>query len=150
MPQSLVKNYVHIIFSTKHRQPLIFPEIEDELYSYIGGTCRNLECYPVIVGGYLNHVHILCLLSQKIALMKLLELTKANSSKWIKTKTEKCADFYWQRGYAAFSVNPRDIEIVKKYIENQKEHHRVETFEEEYLKFIKNNGGEYDERYVWD
>jgi REP element-mobilizing transposase RayT len=150
MPQSLVKNFIHISFSTKNRQPLIFPEIEDELFSYIGGTCKNLECYPVIVGGYLNHVHIFCLLSQKIALMKFIELTKTNSSKWIKTKTEKCADFYWQSGYAAFSVNSNDVEIVKKYIENQKEHHRVKTFEEEYLEFIKENGGEYDERYVWD
>ena len=150
MPQSLVKNFIHISFSTKNRQPLIFPEIEDELFSYIGGTCRNLECHPLIVGGYLNHVHILCLLSQKIALMKLIELTKTNSSKWIKTKTEKCVDFYWQSGYAAFSVNSNDVEIVKKYIKNQKEHHRIKTFEEEYLEFIKENGGEYDERYVWD
>ncbi len=86
MPQSLVKNYVHIIYSTKNRQPFIDKEIRNELFSYIGGICRNLQCNPIIVGGYTDHVHLLCLLSQKFPLMKLLEETKSHSSKWIKTK----------------------------------------------------------------
>ena len=86
MSQSLVKNYIHIIFSTKYRQPLISDAISPELYSYLAGVCRNLECYPLKVGGYVDDVHIQCMLSKKIALMKLLEETKAHSSKWIKTK----------------------------------------------------------------
>ena len=81
MPQSLVKNYVHIIYSTKGRYPFIDREIENELYAYIGGICKNLECHPIIIGGHIDHVHILCLLSRKIALMKLLEETKSHSSK---------------------------------------------------------------------
>ena len=76
MGQSLVKNYIHIVFSTKHRQSLILPSIETELYSYLGGICNNLECQVVKVGGYKDHIHVLCLLSKKIALMKLVEQLK--------------------------------------------------------------------------
>jgi putative transposase len=84
MPQSLSKVYVHITFSTKHRKHLIDDEIEASLYAYIGGICKGLECNPIKVGGYRDHVHILCLLSQKIAQMKLLEEVKKQSSKWVK------------------------------------------------------------------
>ena len=73
MGQSLVKNYVHIVFSTKCRQPLIYPPYEDELHSYLGGICKSMDYQPIKIGGYTDHVHMLCRLSQKIALMKLLE-----------------------------------------------------------------------------
>jgi REP element-mobilizing transposase RayT len=86
MGQSLNKIYVHLVFSTKHRNPLITNSIKEELFSYIGGICKNLECNPIQVGGEKDHVHILCLLSKKIALMDLIEKIKSNSSKWIKTK----------------------------------------------------------------
>jgi putative transposase len=150
MPQSLVKNYVHIVFSTKHREPLIIPSTETELYSYLSGICNNLECYPVMIGGYLNHVHILCILSKKLPLMSLLEELKSSSSKWIKTKDERLKKFYWQNGYGAFSVNPAEVDIVKRYIENQHEHHTKKDFQDEYRSFLKKYNVEYDERYVWD
>lgn len=150
MPQSLVKNYLHIIFSTKYRQSLILPEIEGELFNYLGGICKNLECNPVLVGGHKDHIHILCLLSQKITLMKLIEEVKSHSSKWIKTKGDKYHNFYWQNGYGAFSVNPSEIDIVREYIANQEEHHRRRTFQEEYLAFLKKYNVDYDERYLWD
>jgi putative transposase len=150
MGQSLVKNYLHIVFSTKHRQPLIHKPYNEELYNYLGGICRDLECYPVIVGGHTDHVHILCMLSKKIALKKLLEEAKSHSSKWMKTKAESLANFYWQDGYGAFSVNPSQVEIVKTYIQNQEEHHRKKTFQSEHRAFLKKYNVEYDERYVWD
>jgi REP element-mobilizing transposase RayT len=150
MGQSLAKNYVHIVFSTKHRQELIFPPVEEELHAYLGGICKKLECHPIKVGGYTNHVHILCMLSKKIALMKLLEEVKSHSSKWIKTKGEAYENFYWQDGYGAFSVNPTEIDVVVNYIANQKEHHRKKTFQDEYRAFLKKYEVEYDERYVWD
>ena len=150
MGQSLVKNYLHIVFSTKYRQPLIKEFIEDELYSYLGGTCKALECQPIKIGGYYDHVHILCMLSKKITLMKLLEEVKSHSSKWIKTKDESLKNFYWQDGYGAFSVNPAEVDVVIKYIANQKQRHRKETFQNEYRKFLKKYQVEYDERYVWD
>lgn len=150
MPQSLVKNYVHIIYSTKGRQPLINNDINGELYSYIGGICKNLGCYPVKVGGHTDHIHLLCLLSQKIPLMKLLEETKSHSSKWIKTKGRLYSNFYWQNGYGAFSVNPAEVDVVKNYIQNQEEHHSRKTFQQEYRDFLKKYEVSYDERYVWD
>ncbi len=150
MGQSLVKNYVHLVFSTKHRQPFIVPAIEDELHAYMGGICRDMECPPIKIGGYIDHVHILCMLSKKLALMKLLEEIKTNSSLWIKTKGEAYVNFYWQNGYGAFSVNPSEVNIVIDYIARQHEHHRKKTFQEEYRAFLKKYEVEYDERYVWD
>lgn len=150
MPQSLVKNYIHITFSTKGRKHLIKNEIQKELFTYLGGICKNLECFPIIVGGHTDHVHVLCLLSRKIALMKLIEEVKSHSSKWIKTKGDEFNNFYWQNGYGGFSVNPTEIDVVTEYIRNQKVHHKKNTFKKEYLVFLKKYKVDYDERYVWD
>ena len=150
MSQSLVKMYTHLVFSTKNRKYSLHKTIQPELYSYLGGICNNLECYPVKIGGYTDHMHVLCLLSKKIALMKLLEELKKSSSKWIKTKGEEFSGFYWQNGYGAFSVNPSEIDVVVRYIENQDEHHKKILFQDEYRDFLKKYKVEYDERYVWD
>lgn len=150
MGQSLVKNYIHIVFSNKHRKPLINDLIENELHSYLGGICKKLECPVLIVGGYTDHIHILCRLSAKITLMKLMEVVKSHSSKWIKTKGEDYANFYWQNGYGAFSVNPHEVEVVRNYIANQKEHHSKKSFQDEYRTFLEKYDVEYDEKYVWD
>jgi REP element-mobilizing transposase RayT len=84
MGQSLVKNYIHIVFRTKHRASIIYPPYNSKLYSYLGGICNNLESQVIKIGGYSDHVHILCMLSKKIALTKLLEELKSHSSKWMK------------------------------------------------------------------
>ena len=150
MGQSLVKNYMHIIFSTKYRQPLIYEPVEHELHAYLGGICKNLECHPIKIGGYIDHIHILCMLSKKIALMKLLEEVKSHSSKWMKTKGDDLTNFYWQDGYGAFSVNPSEVDAVINYITNQKEHHSRRSFQDEYRGILKKYQVEYDERYIWD
>ena len=150
MGQSLVKNYMHLIFSTKLREPFIYSPFEDELHSYLAGICKSLECQPIKIGGYTDHVHILCLLSKKIALMNLLEEVKSHSSKWMKTKDKALNNFYWQNGYGAFSVNPNDVDSVIAYIENQHEHHRNISYQDEFRLILKNNNVAYDERYVWD
>lgn len=149
MPQSLSKVYVHITFSTKYRRNLIDDEIEEELFNYLGGICKALECYPIQVGGYKNHIHIACMLSRKITQAKLLEELKKCSSKWIKTKDNKYAKFYWQDGYGIFSVNPYEIDILVNYIKNQKRHHHKLGFQDEFRDFLAKNGVEFDERYVW-
>ncbi|MEY4931117.1 MAG: family transposase [Bacteroidota bacterium] len=150
MPQSLVKNYIHLVFSTKHREHVIHPPHEEELHHYLGGLCKGLDCQPIIVGGYTDHIHILWMLSKKMTLVKLVEEIKAHSSKWYKTKDAALANFYWQDGYGAFSVNPAEVDVVIQYIANQKEHHRNKTFQDEYRAFLKKYQVEYDERYVWD
>jgi len=150
MGQSLVKNYLHITFSTKNRKPLIHSPEEHELHSYLGGICKKLDCQPIKIGGFTDHVHILCLLSKRIALITLLEELKSHSSKWIKTKSDTLKNFYWQDGYGAFSVNPSEVDVVIKYIEDQHEHHKKISFQDEYLAFLKKYQVEYDERYLWD
>jgi len=150
MPQSLVKNYVHIVFSTKYRQPFITDDIEDALFAYLGAMCKDMDCPPIKIGGYRDHVHILCLLSRKIAMMDLLEEIKAHSSKWMKTQGPAFKNFYWQDGYAAFSVNPMGVERVIRYIENQKKHHQKIKFQEEIRSIFKKYKIEFSEIYFWD
>ena len=150
MGQSLVQNYIHIVFSTKYRQPLIKPDVESELHAYLGGICNQLECQTIKVGGYTDHIHILCKLSKKIALMKLVEEVKSHSSKWVKTKGEDYSHFYWQNGYGAFSVSPSQVETVIAYIANQHQHHSKKNFQDEYQAILKKYQVEFDEKYVWD
>ncbi|MDR0613194.1 MAG: IS200/IS605 family transposase [Dysgonamonadaceae bacterium] len=150
MPQSLSKVYVHLTFSTKNRYPFIDDAIKNDLWEYLGGICRGLECNPIRVGGHNDHVHICCLLSKKITQIKFVEEVKKQSSKWVKSKGERYSKFYWQDGYGIFSVNPAEINVVVEYINNQTEHHRKRTFQEELLAFLKKYNVEYDERYLWD
>ena len=150
MPQSLVKNYIHIVFSTKHRVDFIDEKIEVELFKYIASICKDFESPALQIGGTDNHIHILCLLSRKIALMKLVQEIKAHSSKWIKTKGEKYKAFYWQDGYGGFSVSRRNLFAMKNYIINQRMHHETVTFKSEFLDILEKHEMEYYEKYLWD
>lgn len=129
---------------------MIDAKIENRLYDYLGGIAKGLECNPIQIGGYKDHVHVLCILSKKVAQMTLLEELKKRSSKWIKTVDECYSNFYWQDGYGIFSVNPTETDKVVNYIKNQKEHHQRMAFQDEFLSFLKKYDVEYDERYVWD
>lgn len=150
MSQSLFQVYIHIVFSTKHRQPTINEEIERRLFKYIGGICKSLECNPIIVGGHEDHIHILCSLSKKVTLMKLIEEIKKRSSKWIKTISSEYNNFYWQTGYGVFSINHTDLNAATKYIKNQKERHKKVNFQEELIAFLKKYEVDYDEQYLWE
>ena len=150
MPQSFANNYVHIVFSTKYRQPFLHDGIRDQMFAYMGGICNNFESTPIIIGGYYDHVHILCDLSRKIAMMKLVEEVKARSSRWVKHEDEKCINFYWQHGYAGFSVDKQTLKSKINYIANQMHHHRGVEFQPEYRLFLEEHDQQYDERYVWD
>lgn len=150
MAQSLVQNYLHIVFSTKYREPIIQPAVEDALHRYIGGVCNAKDCTVIKVGGYTDHIHVLCMLSKKITLVELMQDIKQFSSKWIKTQGEAYENFYWQNGYGAFSVNPTDVETVIAYIAHQHAHHATKTFQDEYRGMLLQYKVDYDERYVWD
>ncbi len=150
MGQSLFVNYCHIVFSTKGRIPLIHPPHDISLYRYLAKVAKEHNCPALEVGGHVDHVHILCRLSSKVAPMNLIQALKSHSSKWMKTNGDGLEKFYWQDGYGAFSVNPSEIGRVQEYIQLQEEHHRTKTFKEEYLLFLKEFNVEYDERYLWD
>ncbi len=150
MPQSLHVLSAHIIFSTKKRQPWLRREIRERVWAYQSRILQNLECNSITVGGVADHVHVLCNLTKKFPTSKVLEILKKDSSKFVKTLDSSLCDFHWQDGYGLFGVSPSHFEAVKKYILEQEEHHRRETFQEEYLRILKKYGAPYDERYLWD
>lgn len=150
MPQSLAAIYVHLIYSTKNRQPLIRPEIEEELRKYHAGILQALDSPMLASDGAADHIHILLRLGRKASIAEVVEELKKSSSKWIKTKGPEYREFYWQAGYGAFSIGRSGVPEVKRYIGNQKEHHRKKTFQEEFLAFLAKYEVKYDERYVWD
>ncbi len=150
MGQSLVENYVHLVFSTKHRENLILKPRDKDLFRYIAVVSKSLECPAVAVGGYLDHIHILCRLSTKLALMTYVQKVKANSSRWYKTLDSSLQHFYWQDGYAAFSVSKKEVPRVVHYIQNQENHHKSKGYKKEILAMLKEKGMDYNEQYLWD
>ena len=150
MSQSLVNNLIHLVYSTKHREPWIPKEFKDALYAYQAGIFKQWGSPAIIIGGVEDHVHALFSHSKNHALKKIVEEVKKGSSKWMKTDGPKNRDFYWQSGYAAFSVSQSNVSEVKRYIENQEEHHRKMTFQEELRALFDRHEIEFDERYVWD
>ena len=151
MPQSLSNVLLHVIFSTKHRQPLLRnPELRDVMTGHLVGTFRNIKCPSLITTVVEDHVHVLCNLHRTITIAQLLEKLKTNSSARIKQESPGLRDFHWQNGYGAFSVSQSNVESVTAYIVNQEEHHRTRTFQEEFRLLLKRHRVECDERYVWD
>lgn len=150
MPQSLSSILIHLIFSTKNREPFLTPNIETELYPYMASIFAAKKCPALTINGTADHIHALCSLSRVVPVADLLEAVKAKSSKWIKTKGREFRNFHWQDGYGAFSIGQSQVSTVKRYVASQKEHHRRITFQDEYRKFLKLYEVDYDERYVWD
>jgi REP element-mobilizing transposase RayT len=150
MPQSLVCFHVHIIFSTKHRAPLIDSALQPRLYDYIGGILRSEGSSLLAAGGMPDHVHLLVSLGKQTAIADLARLVKTNSSRWVHSEFVARAGFAWQTGYGAFSVSASHVERVKDYLARQAEHHRTMTFQEEFVAFLRRHGVAYDERYLWD
>ncbi len=150
MSQSLSSILVHLVFSTKNREPFITPIIEKELHPYMAKIFRELKSPSLAIDGTSDHVHMLFSLARVITVADLVEELKTSTSKWIKTKGKEFRNFHWQRGYGAFSIGQSNVEVLKRYIRNQKAHHRRVTFQDEYRKFLKLYGIDYDERYVLD
>ncbi|MGH9431252.1 MAG: IS200/IS605 family transposase [Terriglobia bacterium] len=140
---------IHALFSTKNREPWIDNEMKDELFAYMGGIVNKLGGHSLLVNGVADHVHMLLVQPPSLPLADLMEKVKANSSSWVKKRFPACRNFAWQIGYAAFSVSESQVEQVKKYIAGQEEHHRIVSFQEELIAFLKKNGVAYDSRYVF-
>ncbi|MBW6537721.1 MAG: IS200/IS605 family transposase [Mariniphaga sp.] len=151
MGQSLSQMYIHLVFGTKKRVPLLVPSIEKRVHAYLAGTLKKYESPALIINSVPDHVHILFRLSKNYALAKIVEETKKESSKWIKTIEDGSKLFKWQIGYGAFSVSSSKVDVVKRYIANQKEHHGIHTFREEVEEFVRQYDIiEYDPKYFWD
>lgn len=151
MAQSLSRLWTHLIFSTKDRFPFLRDKVlRGEMHAYLVEMLRIHDCQTLIVGGVEDHTHSLFALSRTHSIASVVKEVKRTSSGWIKTTSRKMSKFYWQGGYAAFSVSQSNLTDVIRYIENQEEHHKRVTFQDEYRTFLKAYGIEFDERYVWD
>jgi putative transposase len=153
MPQSLSKNTIHLVYSTKNRYPFITDTIRTELHAYIATVLKTIKSPALIINSVDDHIHILFTLHPTITLSKAIEEIKKSSSKWIKTKSDispMLSKFSWQSGYGAFSVSESNLDQVRTYIKNQQEHHRTKTFQEELRIILTKHNIPYDERYLWD
>jgi len=150
MPQSLSRILVHLIFSTKNRDPCLTLEIRAELHPYLAAVLCENGCPSLQVGGAEDHVHLLFGLSRTLTVAQVAEKVKTRSSKWMKTRSAADARFRWQAGYGAFSVSQSEADKVVRYIQNQVEHHRETTFQDEYRKFLHRYQVTYDEGRVWE
>ncbi len=151
MPQSLANVVVHLVFSTKDRQPLLQNvPLRQAMHKYLGGVSNTLNCGSIIVGGVQDHVHLLARQARTISISEWVKELKRVTSLWAKGHDPRLAGFRWQAGYGAFSVSPSSIELVKSYIQQQEEHHRKFDFKTEYRTLLERHNIEFDERYMWD
>ena len=150
MPQSLVKIIVYFVWSTKDRQRIIEPDIDPRLWGYISGIIENYGGRMIEAGGDAYHSHILASIG-RIELSQLVGDVKRESSGWIKKQGPQYRNFYWQRGYGAFSVGQSQVvAAVRHYIRNQKQHHQGSTFQDEFRSLCAKYDVYIDERYCWD
>jgi len=157
MSQSLAKNYLHLIFSTKDRRPSIPAVLREELHAYIGGICNDLDSPLIAIHSLADHLHLLFVLNKNLALSRALQQIKGGSSRWMSQQAtlrpETMAhlrDFAWQGGYGAFSIGESNIEAVCKYIAQQPVHHQKVSFQDEFRKILQRYKIAFDERWVWD
>jgi REP element-mobilizing transposase RayT len=149
MPNTYTSLHYHIIFSTKNREPWLVPDIEQRIWEFIGGIARTHKMTALQIGGVEDHIHALITAPPTIAPAQIAQHLKGESSKWIHEEFRTLRGFAWQDGYGGFTVSKSNIPEVIRYIQNQREHHRTKTFQEEYVALLTKNGIEYDERYLW-
>ncbi len=140
----------HCVWSTKDRQKFLSsPIFNNRIYKYIGGIIKNENGSLIEIGGMSDHIHLFFLIKPNVALASLMRVVKSKSSKFIRENQLACQTFAWQPGYGAFSVSVSQFDTVVRYIKNQKEHHKVCSFEEEYLKLLDKHGIVYAKQYVF-
>ena len=150
MPQSLGRILLHLVFSTKDREPWPLDTVRDELHAYLGGLVRERKGALLAAGSTQDHIHLLIAAPRTMAPADLVREVKALSTAWLKRKDGRLANFAWQKGYGVFSVSPSHRDEVERYVKHQAEHHRKQSFQDEYRALLRKCGVEWDERYVWD
>jgi len=149
MAHTFTNLLIHAVFSTAGRAPFLADAIRPDVHAYIGGILRELRASPIAIGGTNDHVHLLVRLPADLAVADCMRVVKTNTSRWAKERWPERPRFSWQGGYGAFSVSESRRAAVIHYIESQEEHHRRISFQDEFLKLLRNHGVEFDERYVW-
>lgn len=149
MGSSYTQLLFHVVFSTKERQSLITPQLQEELYKYIEGIVRGEGGSLVEIGGIHDHVHLAVRLKADMSLADIVRRIKANSSKWVNERPDQKIRFQWQEGYGAFTVSQSQLDKLLQYIRTQEEHHRKKTFQEELVEFLRKQKIDYREEYLW-
>jgi REP-associated tyrosine transposase len=150
MPQSLARLHIHLVFSTKNRERILYETVRESLHAYMATVLQNYSCPAVLINSVDDHAHILFELSRTVSVSQAVEEVKKTSSKWIKTQGAEFSQFAWQAGYGAFAVSESNVDAVRGYIAKQQEHHRKKSFQDEYRQFLQRHGIDFDEKYVWD
>lgn len=149
MPSSFTSLTYHIVFGTKYRKPTVTADIREPLYRYIGGIIEHKHGRLLEIGGIDDHVHLVTSCSPRMALADFIRDIKANSSKWLHEE-QRYPEFEWQAGYSAFTVSHSQADIVRHYARNQVEHHRRQTFEEEYRALLIRHSIQFDDRHLFN
>jgi len=149
MANTYINILIHTVFSTKNRESWISSSLRERLYPYMCGIARENDLKVLCIGGTDNHIHILLSLDSTTSIAQAMQLIKGGSSKWIHETFPELRLFSWQEGYGAFSIGISNVDETKKYIENQEKHHSKESFRDEYLKFLRKNNIDFDEKYLW-
>ena len=149
MPQSLSKVFLHVVFSTKDRLPHLKKTLQSELHAYLAILVRDCDAEAYRVGGTEDHVHLAVTLPRTLTQADLVQQLKTASTHWLK-REKKLSSFAWQRGYGIFSIGKSQLPALVRYIEGQEEHHRRETFQDEFRTLLKRYEVAFDEQYVWD
>ena len=138
MPQSLAKVIVHIVYSTKNREPWLEDKaIRGELFAYNASILSSsMGCPVIMIDGVEDHIHILCLLSRKFSIMDVIKKSKTETSKWLKRQGPELGSFHWQAGYGIFSVDESKLKQTKRYIASQEEHHKRFSFQDEFREWF--------------
>ena len=149
MANTYTSLFYHIVFSTKSRVDYLNSEVEQRVWTYIGGIARKHKMTALQVGGMPDHIHALVMAPPTYGPAEIAKFLKGDSSKWIHDEFPRLRSFAWQDGYGAFTVSRSNLASVVSYIQNQREHHAHKTFQEEYLALLRRHGVAFDERYVW-
>lgn len=150
MPQSLANVYLHLVFSTKNREPVLADEDRADLHAYMGGTLKGMDCMPIEINSEPDHVHVLFMLGRTAGISEVVGGVKKSATDWLRARSPRYAGFHWQSGYGVFSVSQSAVETVRRYIRNQRQHHRGKSFMDEYRAMLEKHEIKYDERYVWE
>jgi putative transposase len=149
MANTYTSLHYHIVFSTKNRELWIKPDVEQRIWAYLGGIAKQNKMKPLQIGGIEDHVHVLLGAPAVLAPAKIAQLLKGGSSAWIHETLPRMEGFGWQDGYGAFTVSKSNIPTVAEYIQGQRVHHRMKSFQDEYRELLKRHEIDFDERYVW-
>jgi REP element-mobilizing transposase RayT len=150
MANTYTQLYIQFVFSVKGRENLIIEKIREEFEKVISGIITNQKCKMHAIYCNPDHTHVFVSMHPTLSPSKLMEHVKSGSSKWINEKKYVTGKFRWQDGFGAFTYSKSQIDQVVKYILNQPEHHKKQSFKDEYLLLLEKFEISYDERYLFD